>query len=81
MIIHGIFHHKPAFFGSPPINLTFFKSSTPGDRIVELIRAKDEAMIQEDFHRYDEAPMTGGREIQDLPGLVTYKKRWKSGTM
>ena len=28
---------------------------SPGDRIVEMIRAKDDAMIQEDFHRYDEA--------------------------
>lgn len=25
-----------------------------GDRIAELVRAKDEALIHEDFHRYDE---------------------------
>ena len=29
-------------------------SSTGGDRIAELVRAKDEALIHEDFHRYDE---------------------------
>ncbi|CAL1153231.1 unnamed protein product, partial [Cladocopium goreaui] len=40
-----------------------------GDRIVELIRAKDEAMIQEDFHRYDEDG-NGQLQLTEIRGVL-----------
>lgn len=40
-----------------------------GDRIVEMIRAKDDAMIQEDFHRYDEDG-NGQLQLTEIRGVL-----------
>eukprot|EP00435_Cladocopium_sp_Y103_P027546 s95_g6.t2 len=40
-----------------------------GDRIAEMVRAKDEAMVQEDFHRYDEDG-NGQLQLTEIRGVL-----------
>jgi len=40
-----------------------------GDRIAELVRAKDEALIHEDFHRYDEDG-NGNLQLTEIRGVL-----------